>query len=146
MIISDDVAILSIIGTAVRLRNLRPKEWELVCSERYNTLVKRAEKCEELLNTLEKNGVVSTGSWIPLLEPSPAFGRWYSKQQPCSCLHLPFHHRHAVFHNVRVVRCKMCNRGWVPETLLSTTQPPGWLPTTGNEQYIEAHAVRCKEK
>eukprot|EP01138_Halocafeteria_seosinensis_P011276 gb/GECG01011518.1/.p1 GENE.gb/GECG01011518.1/~~gb/GECG01011518.1/.p1 ORF type:complete len:1646 (+),score=234.79 gb/GECG01011518.1/:1-4938(+) len=146
VIISEDVAILSITGTAVRLRNLRQKEWDLVCSERRDCLLKRSQKCAELLNELDANHVTSQCSNIPVGEPPLPFGRYNSKHGACSCLHLPFHHRHAVFHNVRVVRCGMCNHGWVPETLLATVEPPSWLPITGNQQCVEAHAVRSKEK
>ena len=62
--------------------------------------------------------------------------------KPCSYCHVPYHHRMAPFSNMKLVPCLLCGKKWVPETILSTTEPPARLPVRGTGVLIEARVCR----
>ena len=66
--------------------------------------------------------------------------------RPCSYCHVPYHHRMAPFSNMKLVPCMLCGKKWVPETILSTTQPPPRLPVRGAGVLVEARVCRSRPK
>ncbi|GMH90035.1 hypothetical protein TrST_g2197 [Triparma strigata] len=66
--------------------------------------------------------------------------------KPCSYCHVPYHHRMAPFSNMKLVPCLLCGKKWVPETILSTTEPPTRLPVRGSGVLIEARVCRSRPK
>ncbi|GMH91611.1 hypothetical protein TL16_g12104 [Triparma laevis f. inornata] len=66
--------------------------------------------------------------------------------KPCSYCHVPYHHRMAPFSNMKLVPCLLCGKKWVPETILSTTEPPARLPVRGTGVLIEARVCRSRPK
>jgi len=67
-------------------------------------------------------------------------------QAPCMAVHVPYSRRTgwgaAAFNRMRVVQCKHCGSGWVPEVLLSTVPPPLDLPILGNPEQLTVVAAR----
>ena len=66
--------------------------------------------------------------------------------KPCSYCHVPYHHRLAPYNNMKLVPCLLCGRKWVPEVLLSTTEPPRRLPVRGPGELIQARVCRSRPK
>ncbi len=69
-----------------------------------------------------------------------------SGQPPCSFVHVPLllAGRRAAFNGMRIFPCRTCCRHWVPETLLSTSEPPRELPVVGSGVFVEARVVRSR--
>lgn len=67
-----------------------------------------------------------------------------SNRMPSSCnmAHVPYHHKTAPFAFMRLVPCQICKRKWVPETVLSTVEPPPQLEIRGRGQFLEARICR----
>ena len=66
--------------------------------------------------------------------------------KPCSYCHVPYHHRLAPFSNMKLVPCLLCGKKWVPEILLTTTEPPQRMPVRGPGQIIQAQVCRERPK
>lgn len=64
--------------------------------------------------------------------------------RPCNSAHVPYNHNRAPFDFMRLVPCLVCRRKWVPETILSTTEPAENLPIRGKGELLEARAVRSR--
>lgn len=63
----------------------------------------------------------------------------------CNMAHVPYHHKTAPFAFMRLVPCQMCKRKWVPETVLSTIEPPPQLEIRGRGQFLEARICRQRK-
>jgi hypothetical protein len=68
------------------------------------------------------------------------------RAKPCSAVHVPYSHRHAPFANLKLVPCLICGKKWVPEVLLSTTEPPDRLPIRGTGVFVQARVCRSRPK
>lgn len=70
-----------------------------------------------------------------------------SNRAPSSCnmAHVPYHHKTAPFAFMRLVPCQVCKRKWVPETILSTIEPPPSLEIRGQGQFLEARICRQRK-
>ncbi len=77
---------------------------------------------------------------------STSFGRLYWKRhkpdRPCSYFHTPYNRKNAPFHGMLLVPCGVCGRKWVPQTVLSTIEPPKGIATRGNGMFMEAKVCR----
>jgi hypothetical protein len=69
-----------------------------------------------------------------------------TSKDPASCTiaHLPYHHKTAPFAFMRLAPCLQCQRKWVPETLLSTIEPPKGLEVRGKGVFLEARVCRSR--
>lgn len=47
---------------------------------------------------------------------------------------------------MRLVRCGLCRRKYVPEVMLATIEPPPGLVITGRGRMVEARVCRAKKK
>jgi hypothetical protein len=47
---------------------------------------------------------------------------------------------------MRLVRCGLCRRKYVPEVLLASIEPPPGLAITGRGRIVEARVCRAKKK
>lgn len=68
-------------------------------------------------------------------------------QRACAYVHVPLllKGRRAIFNNMRIVTCRSCGKHWVPETVLSTLEPPEALPVVGAGVFVEARVVRHRQ-
>lgn len=64
----------------------------------------------------------------------------------CSYCHVPYHHRIAPFNNMKLVPCLLCGKKWVPEVLLTTSEPPSRLPIRGPGVLVQARVCRHRTK
>ena len=150
--IAGDAVVLSVVGTAARVRNLshmdarRGRAWQRECADvalagvaaAANVLVRTAIQSGKQLPPLHE---------IPALTTEPLQWDWQWRwQRPCSVLHVPFHHRAAAFNQMRLRRCRCCGRGYVHETLLSNTELPQLLPISGEPQLLTATVARDLDK
>jgi hypothetical protein len=62
----------------------------------------------------------------------------------CAFAHVPYNHNTAPFAFMRLVPCMLCRRKWVPETLLSTIEPPHKASIRGRGQLLEARVCRTR--
>ena len=62
----------------------------------------------------------------------------------CQIFHVPYHHKTAPFAFMRLVPCQTCGRKWVPESLISTVEPPLCLSTRGKGTLLEARICRLR--
>ncbi|OQR94613.1 hypothetical protein ACHHYP_01091 [Achlya hypogyna] len=65
---------------------------------------------------------------------------------PCFVCHIPYSRSLAPFSNMRMVRCGICGRKWVPEMLFSSTEPPCGLAITGSGAFIQARVCRQRRR
>lgn len=64
--------------------------------------------------------------------------------RPCSMAHVPYHHSTAPFSSMKLVPCGVCGRKWVPELILSTTEPTSALPVRGHGTIVQARVCRLQ--
>ena len=64
------------------------------------------------------------------------------KSSNCSTCHIPYHRVQAPFARMRIVRCGLCGRKWVPEMLLATIDPPRGIVLRGEGALIQARICR----
>lgn len=68
--------------------------------------------------------------------------RWRGSVQPsCSYVHVPYRHRRAPFEHMKLTLCQTCGKKLVPETLLSTLEPPPALAIRGPPMLIQARVA-----
>eukprot|EP01113_Clastostelium_recurvatum_P019072 TRINITY_DN2249_c0_g1_i2.p1 TRINITY_DN2249_c0_g1~~TRINITY_DN2249_c0_g1_i2.p1 ORF type:complete len:1532 (+),score=404.05 TRINITY_DN2249_c0_g1_i2:123-4718(+) len=67
------------------------------------------------------------------------------KHKPCRIAHIPYSQADAPF-PMRLVRCSVCHKRFVPEMVLSTIDPPPGTPITGRGVLVEARVARPKKK
>jgi hypothetical protein len=165
--IHDDVAILSITGTAATVRGLPDILW----SDRFgwSSQNKHAgrRKDNEENEPSERIDEVSDAVTEPRNhrrkrresdvsdeydEPKPPQWRGNRKffrprrAKPCSAVHVPYSHRHAPFSNLKLVPCLLCGKKWVPEVVFSTVEPPQHLPIRGSGVFVQARVCRSRAK
>ncbi len=66
-------------------------------------------------------------------------------RRPCVFAHVPYNHNTAPFSFMRLVPCLTCRRKWVPETILSTIEPPTNILVKGKGQLLEARVCRQRK-
>lgn len=64
--------------------------------------------------------------------------------RPCAFTHVPYNHNTAPFSFMRLIPCQSCKRKWVPETILTTTEPPNNVNVKGHAQLLEARVCRSR--
>ena len=64
----------------------------------------------------------------------------------CSVCHKPYSFNTAPFSQMRLSPCGLCKQKWVPELLLSTTEPPLDLPVTGSGMLVESRVCKSRGK
>ncbi|KDO21387.1 hypothetical protein SPRG_13700 [Saprolegnia parasitica CBS 223.65] len=125
--IHDDVCVLSATGTAAVVK-YGPK--------RHRGLLKAST--DELSDQ------------SPSLRPTPAPRRRGNapsiQDSPCFVCHIPYSRSLAPFSNMRMVRCGICGRKWVPEMLFSSTEPPSGMALTGSGAFIQARVCRQRRR
>ncbi|CAK4738250.1 unnamed protein product [Aphanomyces euteiches] len=67
-------------------------------------------------------------------------------ESPCIMCHVPYSRSMAPFSNMRMVRCGVCGRKWVPEMLLSSTEPLCGMAITGSGTFIQARVCRQRRR
>ena len=65
--------------------------------------------------------------------------------RPCTSMHVPYNHRNGPFNFMRLVPCLCCARKWVPECMLSTTDPNPQLPIRGKGEFLEVRVCKSKK-
>lgn len=166
--IHDDVAILSITGTASTVRGLPDILW----SRRFEASWPSREKSDGRRNEddddepSERNDEVSDAVTEPRThrrnlrtdgsdefeDSKPPQWRGNHKlfrtrrAKPCSAVHVPYSHRHAPFSNLKLVPCLICGKKWVPEVVFSTVEPPHHLPIRGSGVLVQARVCRSRPK
>ncbi len=90
-----------------------------------------------------KSNHINTEPYSP---PPVSLGRLYWKRckpvRPCSYFHTPYNRKNAPFSGMLLVPCGICGRKWVPQTILSTIEPPKGITTRGNGMLVEAKVCR----
>lgn len=163
--IHDDVAILSITGTAATVRGLPDILW----SRRFDPNWSLRDKSDGRQNDddpSERNDEVSDavteprnyrrnrrseGSSYDFDDAKPTT-QWRGNRKvfrtrrakPCSAVHVPYSHRHAPFSNLKLVPCLICGKKWVPEVVFSTVEPPSHLPIRGSGVLVQARVCRSR--
>lgn len=173
--IHDDVAILSITGTAATVRGLPDILWDT----RFEASWLSRDKGDGRRNggdddddddePSERHDEVSDAATEPrnhrwkhrLIEKDGTDDLLGNKQtqykgkrklfrtrraKPCSAVHVPYSHRHAPFSNLKLVPCLLCGKKWVPEVVFSTVEPPHHLPIRGSGVLIQARVCRSRPK
>ena len=64
----------------------------------------------------------------------------------CQSCHFPFSDDVNPPFRMEFVRCAVCNSAFVPELIISTTEPPPELDTVGPSFFIEASVLKVKKK
>lgn len=64
---------------------------------------------------------------------------------PCYSVHVPYKYNEAPFSFMRLVPCCSCGKAWVPETILSTTEPSHALAIRSHGQLMEARVCRTRQ-
>ena len=89
---------------------------------------------------------------LSLINPNPnpvpsttATVRPRKMRRPCAFAHVPYNHNTAPFSFMRLVPCLTCRRKWVPETILSTIEPPTSILVKGKGQLLEARVCRQRK-
>ena len=95
--------------------------------------IRNLERAERRLKTGKQSGPAG---------PDTLAWRGLRLAKPCSYCHVPYHHRMAPFSNMKLVPCMLCGKKWVPETILSTAEPPSRLPVRGAGVLVEARVCR----
>lgn len=67
------------------------------------------------------------------------------KRESCRCCHIPYKRKMAPF-DMKFHRCSGCKKGFVPEIILSTIEPPQELQLTKKSMFFEARVCREKKK
>ncbi|ETV72921.1 hypothetical protein, variant 2 [Aphanomyces astaci] len=67
-------------------------------------------------------------------------------ESPCMMCHIPYSRSLAPFSNMRMVRCGVCGRKWVPEMLLCSTEPLCGMAITGSGTFIQARVCRQRRR
>lgn len=67
-------------------------------------------------------------------------------QRGCSFMHVPYRHKSGPFEHMKLALCRECGRKWVPETLLSSLEPPRSLRTVGPPVMVEARVCQRKDQ
>lgn len=150
--IHDDVAILSITGTAATVRGLPdlsvPSRYLSPWKSKPKLVDTETEVSEHVSDTLEIDGMKPPPrrrekdhhDKAKHVVPRPRRGR------PCSSIHVPYSHRLAPFSNLKLVPCLLCGKKWVPEVILTTVEPPENLPTRGSGVFVQARVCRSRPK
>jgi C2 domain len=158
--IHDDVAILSITGTAATVRGLpdltSPSQlwhaWNTGKSSEHLTETEHSEHDEGLIPELSKNprnnmpSDASEGSRhdTPPNARRELLRRTRRRPKPCSALHVPYSHRLAPFANLKLVPCMLCGKKWVPEVIFATVELPCCLPIRGSGVFVQARVCRSR--
>jgi hypothetical protein len=146
--IHDDVAILSVTGTAATIRGLP----DMSSPRRLWNRRQSGERHQDISPT-EGNSEGNSDTVMMGMATQPA-GMAANKRlmarrrrtKPCSAMHVPYSHRHAPFANLKLVPCLYCGKKWVPEAMLSTVEPPAHLPIRGTGVFIQARVCRSRPK
>jgi hypothetical protein len=69
---------------------------------------------------------------------------WRRPRKPCFAAHVPYNRNMAPFAFMRLVPCAMCRRKWVPEFILTSTEPPPGLPVRGDGHMLEVVVCRAR--
>lgn len=77
-----------------------------------------------------------------LLTPSTSMLKF---PRSCEYTHVPYSHSRAPFQFMRLVPCFRCRKKWVPEIILSTIEPPNFLPIKGKGVLLEARTCRTRK-
>ena len=151
--IHDDVAVLSITGTAATVRGLPDmtslrRLWghhhHLQRTEEDPGQSERTDGFSEALSEGLSDVVVAAQ---PLgTAPKARLIERRRRPKPCSAVHVPYSHRHAPFANLKLVPCLACGKKWVPEVMLSTVEPPPNLPIRGPGVFVQARVFRTRPK
>ena len=67
----------------------------------------------------------------------------YASEHSCSILHLPYNDISLPF-TCRVLKCKSCAKGRVPDVLFTTVEPPKNLEINGRGCLLQAKILRMK--
>ena len=65
------------------------------------------------------------------------------KEQSCCLVHLPYNDISLPF-TCRVLKCKLCGKGRVPDVLFTTVEPPKHLEINGRGCFLQAKILRLK--
>jgi hypothetical protein len=163
--IHDDVAVLSITGTAATVRGLPDMTSPRRLLDRFRSVDGQAfDAVDNSDVATERRGSTARThrhqssmddsnseladeiqhSARPSERNRKVFRRRRAK--PCSAMHVPYSHRHAPFANLKLVPCLICGKKWVPECIFSTTEPPKRLPMRGPGVFIQARVCRSRPK
>jgi C2 domain len=168
--IHDDVAVLSITGTAATVRGLPDltsparlwDQWskaaidsaaptEAEQSEQGGVMsdalteIRGSNQVKRLATNQESVQSNSDNSNRGQTADNLKFFR-HRRAKPCSSVHVPYSHRHAPFSNLKLVPCLICGKKWVPEVILATLEPPHNLPIRGPGVFIQAYVCRSRPK
>ncbi|OQS06331.1 hypothetical protein THRCLA_01628, partial [Thraustotheca clavata] len=133
--IHDDVCVLSATGTAAVVKSPPTR--------------RRASK--PLSTAVSGESLPSeVGDQSPLLRQTFGSQRRFkassTQDSPCFVCHIPYSRSLAPFSNMRMVRCGICGRKWVPEMLFSSTEPPSGLALTGSGAFIQSRVCRQRRR
>ena len=65
------------------------------------------------------------------------------KEASCDLVHLPYNDISLPF-TCRVLKCRMCGKGRVPDVLFTTVEPPNGLEINGRGCFLQAKILRLK--
>ena len=159
--IHDDVAILSITGTAATVRGLPDILWAARLESNEKTIGDEPSEIqgeasdavtEPRSHRRKEHG--SSTSVLEGYEETKSPQQWRDNRKlfrtrrakPCSAVHVPYSHRHAPFSNLKLVPCLLCGKKWVPEVVFSTVEPPDHLPIRGSGVFVQARVCRSRPK
>ena len=142
--IHDDVAILSITGTAATIRGLPDLTSPRRLLAQHRSTVDDPGQSEQTEGLSEGLSDVVAQTFGTVSNKSLVARR--RRVRPCSAVHVPYSHRHAPFANLKLVPCLACGKKWVPEVILSTVEPPARLPIRGTGVFIQARVCRSRPK
>ncbi|GKY92086.1 hypothetical protein MPSEU_000180000 [Mayamaea pseudoterrestris] len=174
--IHDDVAVLSITGTAATVRGLPDlaspqRRWmdryshnnnnrsndgesgdaadhsDVATERRGSTARNNTARSQRAIDDSNSELVDDTPK-SPKSTPKGDFPQIFRRRRakPCSAVHVPYSHRHAPFSNLKLVPCLICGKKWVPECIFATTEPPRRLPVRGPGTFIQARVCRSRPK
>ena len=164
--IHDDVAVLSITGTAATVRGLPDLTSPALLWSRWSkSAVDSAAPTEA--EQSEQGGVMSDAitetrgskqvkrstmqpESIQSISDQSNRGQATSnlklfrprRAKPCSAIHVPYSHRQAPFSNLKLVPCLICGKKWVPEVMLATVGKKQSLSLSriGRNGYVLSHS------
>ncbi|KAF0717750.1 Aste57867_2119 [Aphanomyces stellatus] len=134
--IHDDVCVLSASGTAAVVKYAKKVRRATVLAD-----VVAASEANDGSPSLQRQSIYRRETLRPVKATTTVF-----QESPCMMCHIPYARSIAPFSNMRMVRCGVCGRKWVPEMLLSTTEPLCGMAITGSGTFIQARVCRQRRR
>ncbi|ETV98354.1 hypothetical protein, variant [Aphanomyces invadans] len=138
--IHDDVCVMSASGTAAVVKYAKkPRRPTGIVASDVALAVASVEGSDA-------SPQLQSGAFRTAVRRPTKTGRTVFHESPCMMCHIPYSRNLAPFSNMRMVRCGVCGRKWVPEMLLSSTEPLCGMAITGSGTFIQARVCRQRRR